>query len=155
MEKINLQLGEFLQLEKELNGSQYMETGEVEFSGFLKQDLPIILKYELTETSEILLNEKKKIETLRDELIKKHGTESTDGSIMVKMILEELNDEGEVISKSVNPEFIKFDEEFGKLLSQEKEIQFPEITKEDLKVAGKTKDNYKVLFKLIKKDSVK
>jgi uncharacterized protein (DUF433 family) len=38
------------------------------------------------------------------------------------------------------------------LLNQEIEIEYPEITKEDLKDAGKTKDKYQVLFKLIKKE---
>ena len=36
-------------------------------------------------------------------------------------------------------------------MAQEKEIQYHEITKDDLKNAGQTTDNYKVLFKIIKK----
>ena len=37
--------------------------------------------------------------------------------------------------------------------NQDKEIEFPEITKEDLKGAGKSKDKYQILFKLIKKET--
>ena len=33
----------------------------------------------------------------------------------------------------------------------EKEIEYPNITVDDLKNIGETKDNYQVLFKLIKK----
>lgn len=59
--------------------------------------------------------------------------------------------EGEEPKMIVNPEFKKLDEEFGKLLVQEIEVDVPEITLDDLKEAGKTKDNYRLLFKLIKK----
>jgi hypothetical protein len=37
-------------------------------------------------------------------------------------------------------------------MNTEKEIEYPEITKEDLKEAGKSNDDYKLLFKLIRKD---
>jgi hypothetical protein len=63
-----------------------------------------------------------------------------------------VDEEGNIIGKEVNPKYIEFDNEYSTLLNQEKEIEYPTITKEDLKDAGKTKDNYKVLFKLIKKD---
>jgi hypothetical protein len=155
MEKINLKLGEWLQLEKEINGFINQETGEQIYEGFLKQNLDIILKYELTEISEELLSEKKKIDSLRDELIKKHGEEDGKGGIMVKMFNEVKDEEGNVIGSTVNPKWIEFDDEYGKLLSQEKEIECPEITKEDLKSAGKSKDKYQVLFKLIKKEPKK
>lgn len=151
MEKITLKLGEWLQLEKEINGFVNPETGEQVFEGFLKQNLDIILKYELTETSEELTSEKKKIDSLRDELIKKHGEDDGKGGIMVKMMNEVKDEEGNVTGSVVNPKWLDFDEEFGKLLSQDKEIECPEITKEDLKGAGKSKDKYQVLFKLIKK----
>jgi hypothetical protein len=52
----------------------------------------------------------------------------------------------------LNPKYLEFDKEYGTLLSQEKEIEYPEITKDDLRDAGKTNDQYKVLFKLIKKE---
>ena len=103
----------------------------------------------------MLTKERKKIETLRDELIVKYGEESEKGGVMVKMFIgDEYNDEGDVINKIVNPKYIEFDNEYGVLLNQEKEIEYPEITKDDLKDAGKTNDQYVVLFKLIKKGSI-
>jgi hypothetical protein len=52
----------------------------------------------------------------------------------------------------LNPKYLEFDKEYGTLLNQEKEIEYPEITKDDLREAGKTNDQYIVLFKLIKKE---
>ena len=151
MEKITLKLGEVLQLGHEINGLTNQETGEIVYEGFLNQNLSIILKYELTDCGEFLSKEKKKIETLRDELVTKYGTEHN-GGMVVKMYSEEKDVEGNTI-RVVNPKYIEFDNEYGKLLTQDKEIEYPEITKEDLKGAGKSKDKYQILFKLIKKET--
>lgn len=151
MEKITLKLGEILQLDSEINGFVNPESGEVVFEGFLNQNLDIVLKYELTDTGDFLTKERKKIEALRDELIKKHGEELPDGGIMVKRFMEVKDDEGNLLNMVTNPKYLEFDEEYSTLLNNEKEIEYPEITKQDLKDAGKTKDKYKVLFKLIKK----
>ena len=118
----------------------------------MKQKLSIILKYELSELSESLLKERKKLESLRDELIKKYGEDDGKGGLWVKMHNEVKNEEGSVIGKVLNPNYLEFDKEYGTLLNQEIELEYPEITKQDLKDAGKTKDKYTVLFKLIKKE---
>jgi len=151
MEK--LKLGEILQLSHEINGFNSPETGEVIYEGFLNQNLSIILKYELNDCCEFLIKERKKIETLRDELIKKYGTEK-DGGIRVEMYLEYKDTEG-TITRSINPKYVDFDNDYSKLLNQEKEFDFPEVTLQDLKDAGKTKDQYQILFKLIKKEGTK
>jgi hypothetical protein len=151
MEKITLKLGDVLQLESEINGYIEPQTGEQVFEGFSKQNLSIILKYELSDFSTELKGERTKVEALRDELIKKYGEEDGNGGVLVKMYNEVKDDEGTVTGKVVNPQYIEFDNEYGVLLNQEIEIEYPEITKEDLKEAGKTKDKYQVLFKLIKK----
>ena len=151
MEKITLKLGDILQLESEINGYTNPNTGEQVLKGFLKQNLSIILKYELSELGETLTKERKKIETLRDELIQKYGETDDNGGVMVKMAFEEKDENGEVISTVINPKYVEFDKEYGTLLNQNKEIEYPELTKEDLKEAGKSNDDYKVLFKLIKK----
>jgi hypothetical protein len=151
MEKITLKLGEILELESEINGFVSPQNGEVIFEGFLKQNLDIVLKYELTDFSAELTNERKKVEGLRDELIKKYGEDDGNGGIMVKMYNEVKDEQGNVVAKTINENYIKFDEEYGTLLNNDKEMEYPEITKEDLKMAGKTKDKYKTLFKLIKK----
>jgi hypothetical protein len=152
MEKITLKLGDVLQLESEINGYTDPQTGEEIFEGFSKQNLSIILKYELSDFSTELKGERTKVEALRDELIKKYGEEDGNGGILVKMYNEVKDDEGNVTGKVVNPQYLEFDKEYGVLLNQEIEIEYPEITKEDLKDAGKTKDKYQVLFKLIKKE---
>jgi len=151
MEKITLKLGDVLQLESEINGYIEPQTGDQVFEGFSKQNLSIILKYELSDFSTELKGERTKVEALRDELIKKYGEEDGNGGVLVKMYNEVKDDEGTVTGKVVNPQYIEFDNEYGVLLNQEIEIEYPEITKEDLKEAGKTKDKYRVLFKLIKK----
>jgi hypothetical protein len=152
MEKISLKLGDILQLESEINGYTNPNTGEQVLKGFLKQNLSIILKYELSELGEMLSKERKKVESLRDELIQKYGESDDNGGVMVKMYDEEKDSDGNVITAVLNPKYLEFDKEYGTLLSQEKEIEYPEITKDDLREAGKTNDQYKVLFKLIKKE---
>jgi len=153
MEKNKFKLGDVLQLESEINGYVNPETGDRIYEGFLKQNLSIILKYELTELSEVLTKERKKVEGLRDELIKKHGEADEKGGIMVKMFNEELDSEGNVLSRVINPKYVEFDKEYGELLNTEIDVEYPEITKEDLKEAGKSKDKYQVLFRLIKKET--
>ena len=151
MEKITLKLGDVLQLESEINGYVNPQDGTEVYKGFTKQNLSIILKYELKELGEVLKGERTKVESLRDELILKYGEQDENGGTLVKMYNETKDDEGNVISRMVNPSYIEFDKEYGTLLDQEKEIEYPEITKDDLKEAGKSSDNYIVLFKLIKK----
>ena len=152
MEKITLKLGDILQLESEINGFNNPETNDVIYNGFLKQNLSVILKYELKELSEKLSKERRKVEELRDELILKYGEDNGKGGIFVKMFNESVDDQGVVTGRTFNDAYLKFEAEYNPLLEQEKEIEYPEITKEDLKKAGDTKDNYMVLFKLIKKE---
>jgi hypothetical protein len=152
MEKITLKLGDVLQLESEINGYIDPQSGEQIYEGFSKQNLSIILKYELSDFSATLKGERSKVDALRDDLIKKYGEEDGKGGIMVKMRNEVKDEEGNVTGTVINPKYLEFDKEYGTLLNQEIEIEYPEITKEDLKDAGKTKDKYLVLFKLIKKE---
>jgi hypothetical protein len=155
MEKITLKLKDVLQLESEINGFTNPETGEKHYEGFVNQNLPIVLKYDLNETTKFLENERKKVNELRDELVKKHGEDIGEGRIFVNMYLDEKNEEGEVVSRRLNPKYLEFDKEYAQLLDKEIEVEYPEITKDDLKNAGKSKDNYFVLFRLIKNKEVK
>ena len=152
MDKITLKLGDVLQLESEINGYTEPQSGEQIYEGFSKQNLSIILKYELSDFSTTLKTERTKIDSLRDELIKKYGEDDGKGGLWVKMHNEVKDEEGSVIGKVLNPNYLEFDKEYGTLLNQEIELEYPEITKQDLKDAGKTKDKYMVLFKLIKKE---
>ena len=71
---------------------------------------------------------------------------------MVKMRNEVKDAEGNVTGSVVNPLYLEFDKEYGTLLNQEIEVEYPEIKLQDLKEAGKSKDKYQVLFKLVKKE---
>lgn len=150
MEKFTLTLADVLDLEGEINGLVNNETGQVIYEGFRKQNLNIILKYDINTFGELLKNEVKSIDVIRDELVMKYGKEK-DGTIVVTMYDEVKDDEGNVISRKYSKNFIDFNNEFNTLLtSKTKEFDVPTITKEDLKNAGQTKDDYRVLFKLIK-----
>lgn len=150
METITLKLGELLELEGELNGVATTE-GKIICRGFLNTNLPIILKYELMELSDFLKNEKIKIGKLRDELIIKYGETDDAGQTKILTLLETKDAGGNIISTTINPKYIEFNNEYNDLMEQLKDIQYPEITKNDLKNAGNTTDNYKVLFGIVKK----
>lgn len=150
MNKKTLTLGEIRQLGDEINGLLNKENGSVIYEGFLNQKISVLLKYELTDLSEFLEKEKSKIESIKDELILKYGVQDDRGT-KLEMWLIDKDDEGKILSKKLNPKYIEFDEEMSKLMMVEKEIEYPDITKDDLKNIGETKDNYQVLFKLIKK----
>jgi hypothetical protein len=151
MEKVKLSLKDALQLESELNGLVNQQTGEIIYDGFLKQNLSIIKKYELKETVEFLQNERKKVNELKDDLIKKHGEDDGKGGLMVRTFDEVVDDKGLVISRKFNEKYLEFDKEYAELLKKEIEFDVPEVTKEDLIRAGETQDDYIVLFKLVKK----
>jgi hypothetical protein len=155
MEKISLKLKDVLQLESEINGFTNPETGEKYYEGFINQKLSIILKYDLTETTKFLETERKKVDGLRDELVTKYGKMDNNGRIVVNMHIFEKDENGVIISKKLNPDYLEFEKEYTQLLDKEIEVEYPEITIEDLVNAGKTKDNYIFLFRLIKNKEVK
>jgi hypothetical protein len=155
MKNQSLKLFELLNLEAELAGATNNQTGEKIIEGLLNQKLPVVTKYYLNTLVESLSAEKKTIDALRDELIKKHGTEDANGNVGISMVIETENvdDKGEPI-KDINPAYIAFNDEYGELLNQEKEIKLPEIKLSDLDKI-ETKDNYVLVFKhLIEKPSV-
>lgn len=145
MNKITITLLELLQLESELNGFVNQQTKEKVYKGFINHNLPILLKYDLLNLSEFLSNERKKIESLRDELIKQYGKLNEDGNYYLN--LYEDSDNMTKLSES----YILFENDYNKLLSQEIEIEYPDITRSDLGKIGDTSDNYTIFFKLIKK----
>lgn len=155
MKKISFKLFELLNLEAELAGATNNQTGEKIIEGLLNQKLPVVTKYHLNTLVEALATEKKTIDALRDELIKKYGTEDKDGNIGISMVIEtgEINDKGEPV-KDLNPAYIEFNDEYGGLLNQEKEISVPTLKLSDLEKI-ETKDNYVLVFKhLIEEPSV-
>lgn len=154
MEKITLNIKDILQLEQEISGYTNPETNEIIYKGFIKLHLPTLLKYELMDLIEVLIKEKKKVDEIKNSLIEKYGEKNEQGIPVVKMVENLLDNDGKVVSQRFNPKYLELDKEFGDfLINTEKEIEYPVITKDDLRKAGNTKDNYKILFKLIKKDA--
>ena len=142
-----LTIDQILQLDAEINGFTNPQSGEVVYEGFVKQPLSILLKYELTELSNRLKEERETVDSLRNELIEKYGEKTEDGGIQITPTIEEKK--GKKTETVRNPKYVEFIEEYNKLLQKEIEVAHPEITKEDLKDAGKTKDQYNILFKLV------
>jgi molybdopterin converting factor small subunit len=155
MKTQSFKLFELLNLEAELAGATNNQTGEKIIEGLLNQKLPVVTKYHLNILLSNLSAEKKTIDALRDELIKKYGKEDENGNIGISMVIEtgEVNDKDEPI-KDINPAYIEFNDEYGELLNQEKEISVPTIKLSDLDKI-ETKDNYVLIFKhLIEESSV-
>ncbi len=144
---IKLTIDEVLQLEAEINGLSNQQTGEVVYKGFANHELPILLKYELSELTTTLQNEKGKVDELRNELVAKYGSTKEDGSIEIKPTVEVKK--GKKTETIKNEKYVDFLNEYGQLLAKEIEIDTPTITKDDLKDVGKTTDQYKILFKLV------
>ena len=143
MEKITLTLGEIITLEAELNGFTHPETGEKIVSGLLSHKLNLAKKYWLTKLADKCQSEKKVVDGLRDELVKKFG-EQKDDKIEVKTFLDEERTQ-------VNPSYIEFQGEYMTLLSEKKELEYKPITLSDLESID-SEENYSIIFKLIKED---
>jgi hypothetical protein len=143
MAQITLPLIQVYSLEAELNGAIDQKTGEKITEGFLKEKLNLGTKYRLTGLAEKLSAEKKKIDTCREELIKKLGTEK-DGSIFI----EQFEEEG---SNKFSKAWIQFQEEFGAFLSEEIELEYSPIPVAELEKID-SESNYSLIFKLVKDD---
>lgn len=150
---IKLKLHEYYSLDIEINGLINQLTGEKTQSGLLNEKISFVTKYWLTDLSKKVLSEKKSIESLKIELIKKYGTEDENGNISIPMYIgEEKDKEGNTIKSAIlNPAFISFQEEFNTLLNEEKELEYHEFKLEDFKNV-ETTDNYSVFYKLIQID---
>ena len=146
----NLTIDQILQLDAEINGFRNQQTDEVVYEGFSKQPLSILLKYELAEFTAKLTAEREKVDGLRNELITTYGEKTEEGGIQISPTIEKKKGKGTEEVK--NPKYVEFLSEYQKLLEKTIELEHPTITKDDLKDAGKTKDQYNILFKLISKD---
>ncbi len=142
-----LTIDQILQLDAEINGYTNPQNGEVIYEGFASQPLSILLKYELRELSEKLKDERGKVDELRNELIEKFGEKTEEGGIQITPTIEQKK--GKKTETIKNPKYVEFLSEYNKLLTKEIELDHPVITKEDLKDAGKTKDQYNILFNLV------
>lgn len=140
-QKTKLTLGELYGLDAELNGLSNTQSGEVLIKGLLNQPLPIKTKYWLTRLKDIVASEKKTVDDLRNELIKKYGTEEEGGNYSIPAFLDK---EG----KERNPSFDEFNKELEELLKTEKELEHAVFTI-DMFESLETEENYGIFFKLI------
>jgi hypothetical protein len=144
MDKKTLKLVQFFNLEAELNGVTNPQTGEKLTKGILSEKLQLKTKYWLSDLSKKVKEQTDACQGLRDELIKKYGEEK-DGGISIAKTIEE---DGK---KAVNPKFVSFQNEFNALLNEEREIEYKEISIDELGEV-ETTEVYDTLFSLLKFD---
>lgn len=141
MEKITLKLLEFYNLDAELNGLPSPDGKEMVMQGLLKEKLSIVVKYWLNDLAKRVKAEREEVESLKNDLIKKYGKEDENGNISIPMFLEEE-------TRTINPDYVEFDREFGKLLQTEKELEYKPLKLSDFENL-ETESNYATFFKLV------
>ena len=150
MEKITLKLHEFYALEEELNGVSNNQTGEVIAKGLLSEKIKLTTKYWLSDLNKKVAAEKESVEKLKEELIKKHGETDESGNISIPMYINiATNEEGEIVSREVNPKFVEFQTDFNTLLGEERELEHHSFKLEEFENV-ETDGVYSTFFKLIK-----
>lgn len=151
MEKVTLKLFEFYNLEAELSGTVNQQTGDIISKGLLNEKIKLTTKYWLTDLLKRVTDEKQSVEKIKEDLIKKYGKESEEGVSIPMYIDIEKNEQGEVISRKANPDFINFQNEFNTLLQEERELEYKPLSLLDFE-SIESNSNYPTLFKLIKVD---
>ena len=152
MEKINLKLFEFYNLDSELSGVMNQQTGEKISAGLLAEKLKLTTKYWLTELAKKVAAEKTTVETLKEELIKKHGEADETGNISIPMYIDIVKDkDGKIVDGKNNPKFIEFQNEFNELLQEEKELKYKTINLNGFENI-ESDSNYPTFFKLVVAD---
>ena len=152
MEKISLKLYEFYNLDSELSGVTNQQTGEKVSAGLLAEKLKLTTKYWLTELAKKVAAEKTTVETLKEELIKKHGEADETGNISIPMYIDIVKDEDDkIIDGKNNPKFIEFQNEFNALLQEEKELEYKPVNLNELENI-ESDGNYPTFFKLVVAD---
>jgi len=150
MEKVTLKLHEFYALEAELNGVSNRQTGEILAKGLLNEKIKLTTKYWLHDLTKKVAAEKESVEKLKEELIKKYGTTDEEGNVSIPMYTNEVVDEDtkEVVSRDVNPDFVKFQNDFNSLLSEDRDLEYKGFKLEEFDNV-ETDNNYSAFFKLI------
>jgi hypothetical protein len=150
MEKSSLKLHEYYTLEAELNGVVNQQTGQVVSKGLLGEKIKLTTKYWLTDLAKKAVAEKEAVEKIKEELIKKHGEADEQGGISIPMYINIVTDEeGQIVSREVNPKFVEFQNEFNALLDEEREVEHNAFKLEEFD-SVESDANYQVFFKLIK-----
>lgn len=81
----------------------------------------------------ISTKDKKSLETLREELIKKYGVEDENGNIGIATFLPKKDESDEKEELQFNPNYIQFSDEYGELLNESKTLDAPLFKPEDFK----------------------
>jgi len=151
MQKVTLKIYEILALDVELNGYTDPQSGKLLAEGILSKDLKLTVKYWLSDLSDKVSKEKEKISKLREEIIKKFGTQDENGGVYIPMYVNQVfDDEGKMVSGDVNPTYESFQKEYQLLLDETVELEYKELNLSDIE--GVTlKDTPRVFFKLIAK----
>lgn len=150
MEKSSLKLHEYYTLEAELNGVVNQQTGQVVSKGLLGEKIKLTTKYWLTDLAKKAVAEKEAVEKIKEELIKKHGETDDQGGISIPMYINVVtNEEGQTVSRDINPKFVEFQNEFNSLLEEEREVEHNAFKLEEFD-SVESDANYQVFFKLIK-----
>lgn len=144
MEKIKLSITEIVGLEAELNGLVNQETGEVISKGLFGEKLNLVVKYRLKKLSDALTAEKKIVDDLRQELIKKFGKEEDEGKFSIPM----WEDEEQTVE---HPDWIEFKTQMDALYVEQKEFEYTPLSIEDIEDI-KSDSRYDLVFRLIKED---
>lgn len=145
MEKKTLKLADYIQLEAELNGVVNQQNGEKVFQGLLSQKLSLSVKYWLTDLAKRVKEQTDACEALKNELVKKHGEEK-DGMIQISFFIDGADGE-----KIKNPALIQFEQEYGNLLQESRELEYKPIKLSDL-ASIETEETYTVLFSLLNEE---
>ena len=115
----------------------------------LAEKLKLTTKYWLTELSKKVTAEKTSVETLKEDLIKKHGEADETGNISIPMYINIVKDENDnIVGGEANPKFIEFQNEFNALLQEEKELEYKPVQLSELENI-ESDGNYPTFFKLV------
>lgn len=149
MNKVTLKLYEFYNLDAELNGVVNQQNGEVVSKGLLAEKIKLTTKYWLNDLAKKVADEKKAVEALKEELIKKHGEADENGSVSIPMYINIVtNEEGEIVSREVNPKYVDFQNDFNALLQEEREVEHKPFKLEEFDNV-ESDGVYTTFFKLI------
>ena len=149
MNKVTLKLYEFYNLDAELNGVVNQQNGEVISKGLLAEKIKLTTKYWLNDLAKKVTDEKKAVEALKEELIKKHGEADENGSVSIPMYINIVtNEEGEIVSREINPKYVDFQNDFNALLQEERGVEHKPFKLEEFDNV-ESDGVYTTFFKLI------
>lgn len=152
MEKVTLKLFEFYNLEVELNGAINPQTGEVVSKGLLNEKIKLTTKYWLTDLAKRVSEIKQDIEKIKEQLVIKYGESDQNGNLYIPMYVEKpVDQQTDDAPRDVNPKFLEFQNEFNRLLQEERDLEYKALSLEDLE-SVESEGSYSTLFKLIKVD---